>query len=159
MGGLVPRPGIEPVPPALGAQNLPHWTTRELPGPLLIRAGRGGQSRRAGETLVPPPLGRSPAWLVGARPALCQGSRCAHSLFVSRPSHMCLGGSPRPPPWQHVPRTGSVYRPHQPRHRLVHPSLRDPDLRIREPWSASTIAPACSLSGPDSLCLLSKARP
>ena len=28
---LVPRPGIEPGPPALGASNLNHWTTREVP--------------------------------------------------------------------------------------------------------------------------------
>ena len=28
---LVPRPGIEPGPPALGAWRLSHWTTRELP--------------------------------------------------------------------------------------------------------------------------------
>ena len=26
---LVPQPGIEPQPPALGAQNLNHWTTRQ----------------------------------------------------------------------------------------------------------------------------------
>ena len=29
---LVTQPGIEPVPPALGAQSLNHWTTREVPG-------------------------------------------------------------------------------------------------------------------------------
>ena len=28
---LVPRPRIEPVPPALGAWSLNHWTTREVP--------------------------------------------------------------------------------------------------------------------------------
>ena len=28
---LVPWPGIEPRPPALGAQSLSHWTTREVP--------------------------------------------------------------------------------------------------------------------------------
>ena len=28
---LVPQPGIEPGPPALGAQSLTHWTTREVP--------------------------------------------------------------------------------------------------------------------------------
>ena len=28
---LVLCPGIEPKPPALGAQNLSHWTTREVP--------------------------------------------------------------------------------------------------------------------------------
>ena len=28
---LVPSPGIEPGPPALGAQSLSHWTAREVP--------------------------------------------------------------------------------------------------------------------------------
>ena len=31
---LVPRPGIKPRPPALGACTLSHWTTRKFP--LLI---------------------------------------------------------------------------------------------------------------------------
>ena len=30
-GILVPQPGIEPVPPALGAWSLNHWTAREVP--------------------------------------------------------------------------------------------------------------------------------
>ena len=30
-GILVPRPGIESAPPALEAQNLNHWTPREVP--------------------------------------------------------------------------------------------------------------------------------
>ena len=30
-GILVPRPGIEPAPPALEARSLNHWTTREVP--------------------------------------------------------------------------------------------------------------------------------
>ena len=30
MGDLVPWPGIEPRPPALGVQSLNHWTTREV---------------------------------------------------------------------------------------------------------------------------------
>ena len=30
---LVPWPGIEPMPPALGAWSLNHWTTREVPFP------------------------------------------------------------------------------------------------------------------------------
>ena len=29
-GILVPQPGIEPVAPALGAQSLNHWATREV---------------------------------------------------------------------------------------------------------------------------------
>ena len=34
-GILVPRPGMEPLPPALGAQSLKHWTAREIPGQYL----------------------------------------------------------------------------------------------------------------------------
>ena len=33
MWDLVPWPGIEPGTPALGARNLKHWTTREVPLP------------------------------------------------------------------------------------------------------------------------------
>ena len=35
MWDLVPRPGIEPGPPALWAQSLTHWTTGEVPKILL----------------------------------------------------------------------------------------------------------------------------
>ena len=39
-GILVPRPGIEPMPPAVEAQSLNHWTTREVPGsPLYYQGG------------------------------------------------------------------------------------------------------------------------
>ena len=31
MRDLVPRPGIEPRPPALEVRSLTHWTTREVP--------------------------------------------------------------------------------------------------------------------------------
>ena len=30
-GILVPQPGIEPVPPAVEARSLNHWTAREVP--------------------------------------------------------------------------------------------------------------------------------
>ena len=33
---LVPGPGMEPGPPAFGAQSLIHWTTREVPDPELL---------------------------------------------------------------------------------------------------------------------------
>ena len=33
---LVPWPDIEPRSPALGTQNLSHWTTREVPITLFI---------------------------------------------------------------------------------------------------------------------------
>ena len=31
LGILVPQPGIEPIPPALGEQSFNHWTTKEVP--------------------------------------------------------------------------------------------------------------------------------
>ena len=34
-GILVPRPGMEPLPPALGASSLKHWTPREIPGQYI----------------------------------------------------------------------------------------------------------------------------
>ena len=39
MWDLVPRPGIEPGPPALGMQSLSHWTTREVPPSPFLRYG------------------------------------------------------------------------------------------------------------------------
>ena len=30
-GILVPQPGVEPKPAALGARSLSHWTTRQIP--------------------------------------------------------------------------------------------------------------------------------
>ena len=38
MRDLVPWPGMEPGPPALGAQSLNHWTTREVPWGCLLMA-------------------------------------------------------------------------------------------------------------------------
>ena len=35
MRDLVFRSGIEPGPPALGAQSLTHWTTREVPACVI----------------------------------------------------------------------------------------------------------------------------
>ena len=32
---FVPQPGIKPMPPALGACSLDHWTTTEVPDMLL----------------------------------------------------------------------------------------------------------------------------
>ena len=40
-GILVPQPGMEPGPPALGAWSLNHWTTREVPSEcFLYQVGR-----------------------------------------------------------------------------------------------------------------------
>ena len=33
---LIPWPGMEPGPPALGAQSLSHWTPREVPGAIFF---------------------------------------------------------------------------------------------------------------------------
>ena len=38
MWDLVPQLGIEPEPPALGAQNLSQWTTREVPRPWFFNS-------------------------------------------------------------------------------------------------------------------------
>ena len=34
---LVPRPGMEPAPPAVEAQNLNHWTTWEVRGVTVFK--------------------------------------------------------------------------------------------------------------------------
>ena len=36
MWDLIPRPGIEPGPPALGARSLNHCATREVPQPVFL---------------------------------------------------------------------------------------------------------------------------
>ena len=57
MWNLVPWPGIEPRPPAWGAQRLSHWTTRKVPplhflfSPQLTPTGRSSPSLR-GEGLT-----------------------------------------------------------------------------------------------------------
>ena len=38
-GILVPRPGIEPMPPAMEAWRLSHWTAREIPRLLVVAYG------------------------------------------------------------------------------------------------------------------------
>ena len=38
-GILVPRPGMEPMPPALEAQGFNHWTAREVPRALTFLLG------------------------------------------------------------------------------------------------------------------------
>ena len=40
-GILVPRPGIEPVPPAVEAWSPNHWTARELPGDSCLGKPNG----------------------------------------------------------------------------------------------------------------------
>ena len=35
-GILVPRPGVQPAPPAVEAWSLNHWTTREVPKWLFL---------------------------------------------------------------------------------------------------------------------------
>ena len=42
-GILIPRPGIEPMPPALEAWSLNHWTTREVPICRLFDDGHSDQ--------------------------------------------------------------------------------------------------------------------
>ena len=37
---LVPGPGIEPVPPAVEARSLKHWTAREVPRSFFAKENR-----------------------------------------------------------------------------------------------------------------------
>ena len=60
MQDLFPLPGVEPRPPALGAQSLSQWTTREVPGThscLFPQASASvlwrQQSREAHECVLP----------------------------------------------------------------------------------------------------------
>ena len=46
MWDLVPQPGIQPRPPALGVQSLSHWTTREVPETLAFEMHEEGESRQ-----------------------------------------------------------------------------------------------------------------
>ena len=63
-GVLVPRPGIEPVPPALGARSLNHWTARQVPGvihskwidPRSFFLGSAGTAASAQRGSVFPPV-------------------------------------------------------------------------------------------------------
>ena len=46
---LVPPPGIKPVPPALEAQILNHWTTREVPIPITLDQFRSSSTSPRGK--------------------------------------------------------------------------------------------------------------
>ena len=43
-GILVPQPGIKPVPLAMEAQSLNHWTTREVPEIKILKCEQGKQN-------------------------------------------------------------------------------------------------------------------
>ena len=47
MWDLVPQPEIEPGPPAMGAQSLTHWTTREVPRKYLVNESEKQPGRKA----------------------------------------------------------------------------------------------------------------
>ena len=56
----VPRPGFEPRTPAFGAWSLSHWTTREVPGNILLNQegfSPSGNSLKTGSSFL--------WWLVG----------------------------------------------------------------------------------------------
>ena len=48
---IVPQPGVEPVPPALGVISLNHWTTREVPHLCVILQRLGPQKKMLHATL------------------------------------------------------------------------------------------------------------
>ena len=65
---LVPQPGMEPVPPAVEAQSLTHWTAREVPS--WFSWGSSAASVSGGTTPCPThtslhgKTGRDRAWEV-----------------------------------------------------------------------------------------------
>ena len=58
-GILVPRPGIEPVPPALGAWSLNHWAAREVPVCSFIDRGTEALRMKSAPRVPPQTLGPS----------------------------------------------------------------------------------------------------
>ena len=86
MWGLVLWPGIEPKPPALGAQSLSHWTSREVPE-KNISDNMSGPALGSGDT---GDVGRMHLVLhcyVTINPALTKGTwepLCTHSLSNHR---------------------------------------------------------------------------
>ena len=72
MWDLVPRPGIKPGPPALGAWSLSHWTTREVcRKSFLCTAAAAAKSHQSCPTLCDPtdssPPGSSVPGILQAR--------------------------------------------------------------------------------------------
>ena len=71
MQDLVPWPGIECRPPALGAQSLSHWATAEVPnyfflwGGSVLRVLRKEWSKAETPVLWPP---HAKSWLIGKDP-------------------------------------------------------------------------------------------
>ena len=51
-GILVPRPGIKPMPPAVEAQSLNHWTSREVPRDFFFTFKRKKISGFPGSSVV-----------------------------------------------------------------------------------------------------------
>ena len=115
MQDLVPRPGIEPGPPALGAQSLTHWTTWEVPLPnflfiylfiylwlcwvfvsvqglsLVAASGGHSSSRCAGLSLSRPLLLRSTGSRRAVSVAVAHGPSCsaACGIFPDQGSNPC----------------------------------------------------------------------
>ena len=68
----LPQPGIEPVPPALGAQSLNYWTVREVPLILFCVLSE-----------LLPDINSLSKWL--PHPTPCVGSRFSAHHFLSTP--------------------------------------------------------------------------
>ena len=82
---LVPQPGTDPRPPALGGQSLSHWTTREIPLLFLLLPQCGQVS-----------LMQGPCWLL-----LYTLHSCLPSISAGAVAQFCgcwklyIPGSPR----------------------------------------------------------------
>ena len=91
MWDLAPRPGIEPGPPALGAQSSSHWTTREVPElpiffkrkivAFIAQIHMGHQQAPPTTSTTPPStphLGPVAALTTGCWPPFLQANHLAH---------------------------------------------------------------------------------
>ena len=68
-GILVPQPGIEPLPPALEAWHLNHWTIEKSLGysflKQLLNLSLSTRDIEMNETCIMPPMELKPVWWSG----------------------------------------------------------------------------------------------
>ena len=87
-GILVPRPGIEPMPPALGVRNLNHWNAREVPWPDFYDDPKRGlrigdfESEEAG---VFPDSAIYKLWHLGKMMYFSANLVCSHQMGIITP--------------------------------------------------------------------------
>ena len=106
MWDQVPWPEIEPGPPALEAQNLSYWTTREVPQLFLLGKGQGfSYTRSVSRDFHKHPGQLKPHWaqaLSSAWPVNSQAQPKVHGFHCPRWAALCIHTTglsiPRPAP-------------------------------------------------------------